>query len=207
MGFGRDRERNRRDRRLLQRLDLTVFGTKALFEAGAIGSRRRALDNGWNRRGNDRNRGPGAHWNRRRGHLGYGSPAISRSWATKFCSLPAIPASQAMRFGSLTEPLRERRRSAGPRERGISGAAGIWGRGYCPSQFRVDRNEGSLHADDPSGQQTLWVTDGTAAGTFEIGGVNNAGVAGAPAAGLDAASSITASGGMAYFSSPDSTGT
>jgi ELWxxDGT repeat protein len=61
-------------------------------------------------------------------------------------------------------------------------------------------------SEDPSGVNALWVTDGTAAGTFELGGTNNVGVAGAPAAGLDP-ESITASGGKGYFSSPDSTGT
>ena len=50
------------------------------------------------------------------------------------------------------------------------------------------------------------MTDGTATGTFELGGTNNAGVAGTPAAGLDPLS-ITASGGKGYFESPDLTGT
>ena len=49
------------------------------------------------------------------------------------------------------------------------------------------------------------MTDGTATGTFEIGGTNNAGVADAPAAGLDPGS-MTGSGGIAYFSITDSTG-
>jgi ELWxxDGT repeat protein len=37
---------------------------------------------------------------------------------------------------------------------------------------------------DASGQQSLWVTDGTAAGTVEIGGLNNAGIKGAAPGGL-----------------------
>ena len=51
---------------------------------------------------------------------------------------------------------------------------------------------------DQSGKWGLWVTDGTAAGTTEIGGLNNAGVAGAYAGGLDPTSFVV-EGGEAYF--------
>jgi ELWxxDGT repeat protein len=99
--------------------------------------------------------------------------------------------------------------AAGTTEIGGLKNAGISGQGrfaFSPNPLVSIGTKFLFTATDPSGVSTLWVTDGTAAGTFELGGTNNAGVAGAPAAGLDP-TSITASGGIGYFMSPDSTGT
>ena len=94
----------------------------------------------------------------------------------------------------------------GPKGTGISGAGDL-GSDPGPLDLVSIGTKVLFTAEDRSGARTLWVTDGTAAETFEIGGVNNSGVAGAPAAGLNAASIIVGSGGKGYFSSPDSTGT
>jgi hypothetical protein len=91
----------------------------------------------------------------------------------------------------------------GPKNAGISGAGKS---GLVPGNFISIGTKVLFRGQEPSGVNALWVTDGTAAGTFELGGVNNVGVVGAPAAGLDPGS-ITASGGIGYFMSPDSTGT
>jgi ELWxxDGT repeat protein len=58
---------------------------------------------------------------------------------------------------------------------------------------------------DASGQTTLWVTDGTLAGTSEIGGLNNAGVTGAARGGL-LAQDIVADGNTAFFYAFDAAG-
>ena len=50
-----------------------------------------------------------------------------------------------------------------------------------------------------SGRATLWVTDGTFAGTQEIGGLNNLGVAQVNASGFSFAQTLIGGDGMAYF--------
>ena len=71
----------------------------------------------------------------------------------------------------------------GPKGAGISDAGDL---GLDPSPLDLVSigTKVLFTAEDRSGARTLWVTDGTAVNTFEIGGVNNNGVAGAPAAGL-----------------------
>ena len=66
-------------------------------------------------------------------------------------------------------------------------------------------NKAIFSGADASGYEALWVTDGTTAGTFEIGGVNNAGVAGAGAHGL-AIQDVVATGSLAYFDAADNSG-
>ena len=60
-------------------------------------------------------------------------------------------------------------------------------------------------AEDRSGSYGLWVTDGTVAGTFEIGGLNNAGIDDAYAGGLDP-TAFASSGGITYFDAENSSG-
>ena len=88
---------------------------------------------------------------------------------------------------------------------GNKGLSGIGSSGIVPesggsilTHFTSIGNKVVFEGIDASGLSTLWVTDGTTAGTFEIGGVNNAGVAGAPAGGL-LTSQFVASGNVAYF--------
>jgi ELWxxDGT repeat protein len=91
--------------------------------------------------------------------------------------------------------------AAGTTEIGGLGNAGVSGKnllGLAPEITASIGNKVLFTGWDPSGQWGLWVTDGTAVGTFEIGGTNNAGVSGANAAGLDP-SSFVVSGQAAYF--------
>jgi hypothetical protein len=70
---------------------------------------------------------------------------------------------------------------------GVSGAeqasGGILG-GLFPLGLTVFNGEVLFEGNDASGDATLWVTDGTAAGTTEIGGLANSGVSGAFPTGL-----------------------
>jgi hypothetical protein len=60
---------------------------------------------------------------------------------------------------------------------------------------------------DSGNNNTLWVSNGTAAGTTEIGGLNNAGVANAPTTGLNPSlSGIYSLGKVAVFFNQDSSG-
>lgn len=61
-----------------------------------------------------------------------------------------------------------------------------------------------FNGEDASGQRTLWVTDGTAKGTVEVGGLNNAGVKGVDLGGLHPVTFVS-SGDRAYFTSGVST--
>ncbi len=56
--------------------------------------------------------------------------------------------------------------------------------GLQPENFVAMGTEAIFDGKDTTGNYGLWVTNGTAAGTVEIGGVNNAGVTGAYAHGL-----------------------
>ena len=60
----------------------------------------------------------------------------------------------------------------------------------------------------PSGRPTLWVTNGTFAGTTEIGGLDNLGVSGIdPNGGFTFTSSLMGGDGLAYFIGADAAGT
>ncbi len=85
---------------------------------------------------------------------------------------------------------------------GNAGLAGVGPSGLNTTHLTSIGNKVVFEGTDASGLRTLWVTDGTTAGTFEIGGVNNAGVKGAPAGGLRTDSFI-ASGSVAYFEAMD----
>jgi ELWxxDGT repeat protein len=75
--------------------------------------------------------------------------------------------------------------------------------GFQPTNFVSSGGNVVFEAANASNNQTLWVTDGTLAGTFEIGGHNNAGVAGSPSYGLYSGDLIAA-GDHAFFHASDS---
>ena len=83
-----------------------------------------------------------------------------------------------------------------------AGLANVNSTGLNPIDFAAIGSKDVFEGVDASGLDALWVTDGTLAGTFEIGGLNNSGVAGAPAGGLFPAGNaggFTVSGNQAYF--------
>jgi ELWxxDGT repeat protein len=93
----------------------------------------------------------------------------------------------------------------GPKNAGIPNAytgtsAAI---GFTPSSFVSIGSKALFEGFDTGGNQTLWVTDGTAAGTFEIGGLHNGGVANTPSYGLTT-SDFVAAGDVAFFHATDS---
>jgi ELWxxDGT repeat protein len=69
-----------------------------------------------------------------------------------------------------------------------AGIAGASSTAFNPTNFVVFGSKVLFGATDSSGYTGLWITDGTTAGTVEIGGLDNAGVTGSP---------ITAFGGIA----------
>jgi hypothetical protein len=72
--------------------------------------------------------------------------------------------------------------AAGTHEIGGLGNAGISGvsqGGLRPSNFTIFNGKVLFSGIDAKGASTLWVTDATAAGTHEIGGLGNAGISGA----------------------------
>jgi ELWxxDGT repeat protein len=160
------------------------------------------LDIGWNRRRNHGNRGLRERRIAGAVHgLWFPTNFAARGNKVIFTAGDPVGGASALWITDGT--------AAGTTEIGGLKNAGISGQGndgLLPGNFVSIGTKVLFDGNDPSGVNALWVTDGTAAGTFELGGVNNVGVAGAPAAGLDP-SLITASGGIAYFSSPDSTGT
>ena len=86
---------------------------------------------------------------------------------------------------------------------GVNGPVGL--RGLFPYTIVSIGNKALFVGTDASNQMCLWVTDGTAAGTTEIGGIDNAGIPGAPAGGL-APNSMIQSGQKAFLSEPISLG-
>jgi ELWxxDGT repeat protein len=103
--------------------------------------------------------------------------------------------------------------TAGTSNIGGLNSAGITnaGQNFDPTDFTVIGNKVLFDATDASGQTTLWVTDGTAAGTVEIGGLNNKGVSGAAPGGIagigttiNLRTSFTANGNYATFAALDS---
>jgi ELWxxDGT repeat protein len=183
--------------------DLTVFGTKALFEAGAYDGEFALWITDGTAAGTTQVGGPGnagivgadhGFWIPRNFTV-LGNKILFTANDSALVDNDALWVTDGTAAGT-TE-------IGGLKNAGISGAGKL---GLIPENLVSIGTKVLFLGNDPSGVSTLWVTDGTAAGTFELGGVNNDGVAGAPAAGLDPGS-ITASGGIAYFSSPDSTGT
>jgi ELWxxDGT repeat protein len=87
----------------------------------------------------------------------------------------------------------------GLNDRGVNGASAA---GFVPVDFVAFDGKIYFHGADSSNNGGLWVTDGTASGTTEIGGLHNGGVAGAPASGLSLFSSAVANGQL-FFSSID----
>jgi ELWxxDGT repeat protein len=184
--------------------DLTVFGTKVLFDAGAFDGESALWITDGTAAGTTEIGGPENE--AIPGTVGADLGGISPRDFTVFGDKALFTGSDstlALDALWVTDGT-----VAGTMEIGGLKNAGISGAG---KHGLVAQNLVSIGAkvlflgDDPSGVNVLWVSDGTVAGTFELGGVNNVGVAGAPAAGLDP-ESITASGGKGYFFSPDSTG-
>ncbi len=78
--------------------------------------------------------------------------------------------------------------------------------GLVPQSLVRLGNKALFHGVNAAGDQTLWVTDGTAAGTFELGGVDNAGIAGAGATGIGLSNPAVLNGKV-LFTGFDSSGT
>ncbi len=86
-----------------------------------------------------------------------------------------------------------------------AGVSGAWSGGLSPSSLTVFGGEVLFSGFDANDKLGLWATNGTAAGTFEIGGLSNAGVSGASSAGLDP-SQMVAFGNEVLFEGADSAG-
>jgi ELWxxDGT repeat protein len=85
------------------------------------------------------------------------------------------------------------------------GIADVGVNGLNPFNLTRIGNKVVFGARNAANNAGLWITDGTAAGTFEIGGINNQGIAGAPATGL-VMSPVTTFNGKLLFSAVDSGG-
>ena len=59
-----------------------------------------------------------------------------------------------------------------------SGVAGVYSGSFYPSDITVFGNKALFFGYDKDDYNTLWVTDGTASGTFELGGLKNSGITG-----------------------------
>ncbi|MGA8169468.1 MAG: DUF4214 domain-containing protein [Methylocystis sp.] len=86
-----------------------------------------------------------------------------------------------------------------------AGVAGAYGAGLSPAYIAAYKNGVLFNGLDKVSYHGLWFSDGTAAGTYEIGGIADAGVAGAGHSGLDP-TDIAAFGGGALFSGTDASG-
>jgi ELWxxDGT repeat protein len=98
--------------------------------------------------------------------------------------------------------------AAGTTEIGGDGNAGISGvnaSGLEPADLVAFGGEVLFDGFDSANNQGLWLTDGTAAGTTEIGGLHDAGVSGASATGLNP-TNLIAFGGEMLFEGTDSSG-
>ena len=96
-------------------------------------------------------------------------------WATSCCSAaPIVPATWAC--GRPMGWQQVRREIGGLSNAGVSGALSSR---FDPTDMVAFGNEVLFQGRDSSGRFGLWATDGTAAGTTEIGGLGNAGVNGA----------------------------
>ena len=99
--------------------------------------------------------------------------------------------------------------ATGTVELGGSGNAAIVGAGKnfgddCANAVRFG-NRIFFQGEDQTGATGLWVTDGTASGTYEIGGPANGGVIGSDSSGLDP-TDLTVNGQAVLFNGIDSAG-
>jgi ELWxxDGT repeat protein len=90
----------------------------------------------------------------------------------------------------------------GLNDHGVTGAAAT---GLSPNPMVRLGTKIIFAGNDSNNNRGLWVTDGTAAGTFEIGGLNDHGVAGANASGLQP-SNLAVLDGKVLFQGDDSSG-
>ncbi len=90
----------------------------------------------------------------------------------------------------------------GPGNQAIPGAGT---NGLSPPSFFQYQGKVLFNAEDTSGNLGLWVTDGTAAGTFEIGGLADQGVSNASTIGLGP-DNFTLFNGRVYFGGRDNGG-
>jgi len=90
---------------------------------------------------------------------------------------------------------------------GISGVflSGNGALGLSPNDFTIFNGVVLFAGKNTGGAPALWVTNGTASGTTEIGGLYNSGVSGADTGGL-VPSALTVYGSEVLFSGADSTG-
>jgi hypothetical protein len=88
---------------------------------------------------------------------------------------------------------------------GDAGVSGAFAGGLQPVNIVALGSEVLFQGVDSAGNSGLWKTDGTAAGTTEIGGLSDAGVSGASAAGLQP-ESMAVFGSEVLFSGFDSAG-
>jgi ELWxxDGT repeat protein len=79
-----------------------------------------------------------------------------------------------------------------------SGIAGRHFSGLVPEDLTSARNKVFFVATDTDDFRGLWVTDGTTSGTVEVGGLNNAGISGAPASEFDPSSMESFGNGVIF---------
>jgi FG-GAP-like repeat len=99
--------------------------------------------------------------------------------------------------------------AAGTYEVGGSNNAGVSGglaTGLEPSGFVTFGNKALFNARSSSDTEGLWVTDGTTSGTFELGGLNNAGVVDKPKNGTLSFTTFASLGDEALFTGQDGNG-
>jgi ELWxxDGT repeat protein len=77
--------------------------------------------------------------------------------------------------------------------------------GYDPQDFVVFNGEVLFSARDDFGQPNLWITDGTAASTYEIGGLASRGISGVNGSGLNP-SNLAVFNGEVLFAGTDLSG-
>ena len=87
-----------------------------------------------------------------------------------------------------------------------AGVSGAFASGLNPSDIFAFGGKAIFSGIASDGNTGLWITDGTAAGTFELGGQDNAGVPGAPLDATLSFNSIASLGNAAIFTGPDASG-
>jgi len=87
-----------------------------------------------------------------------------------------------------------------------AGVSGADSKGLNPCNFTALGNEVVFTGSDASGAQILWITNGSATGTVEIGGLANAGVNGAVGASGLAPQTFASLGDNVLFTGQDSSG-
>jgi ELWxxDGT repeat protein len=88
---------------------------------------------------------------------------------------------------------------------GNSGVSGAFSTGLYPSYLTVFNGEVLFGGEDGSFKRGLWVTNGSAGGTFEIGGLGSTGISGANSGGL-IPSSLTVFNDEVLFDGTDANG-